>query len=253
MLNPLKILKETRYKRLIRESGGKIAAGTSTFSKAAEAHIEAPVQLGHIRIESRQVSIGAHTYIRSNCTLSLVASIGRFCSIGSGCTIGQEKNTHPSTWVSTHPFQYENSRLSYVPELSYANIGHDVWIGAGATILEGVTVGTGAIIATQALVSRDVPPYAIVGGNPARIIRFRHSDDVIERLLNSRWWELDISMLNSLPLDNPSAFLDAIEASRSKPVANYKRLKLNKRSATELEARHTTHSSPLMPFKAPEA
>ncbi|WP_241507416.1 CatB-related O-acetyltransferase [Pseudomonas sp. AFG_SD02_1510_Pfu_092] len=234
MLNPLKILKENRYKRVIRKSGGKLAGGTDTFSKAAEARIEAPVQLGHIRIESRQVSIGAHTYIRSDSTLSLVASIGRFCSIGSGCTLGQEKNTHPSAWVSSHPFQYENNRLAYAPAVTHANIGHDVWIGAEATVLEGVTVGTGAIIATRALVTRDVPPYAIVGGNPARIIRFRHPDELIARLLASKWWELEIDTLKALPLDNPSQFLQAIETLERKPAASYKTLRLNKRSATEL-------------------
>ncbi|MGN8251063.1 CatB-related O-acetyltransferase [Pseudomonas sp. SMV7] len=234
MLNPLKIIKENRYKRLVRASGGKLAGGTDTFSKGAQAHIEAPVQLGHIRIEASNLSIGAHTYIRSDCTLSKVASIGRFCSIGSGCTLGQEKNTHPSAWVSTHPFQYENNRLRYDPQVSYANIGHDVWIGADATVLEGVTVGTGAIIATRALVTRDVPPYAIVGGNPARIIRFRHPDDLIERLLASKWWELELDTLKSLPLDHPSQFLEALEALGPKAAASYKTLRLNKRGATQL-------------------
>lgn len=235
MLNPFKLIKESRYKKTIRESGGKIAAGTETFSKSAKATIEAAVKLGHIYIESKKVSIGAHTYIRSESKLSLVASIGRFCSIGTGCNIGQEKNTHPSNWVSSHPFQYENSRLSYTPELSYATIGHDVWIGAGATILEGVTIGTGAIIATQSLVSRDVPPYAIVGGNPAKIIRFRHSEEIIHRLLSTEWWNLELETLKSLPLDSPLEFISAIEGLNERPMASYKKFQLSKANIKELK------------------
>ncbi|MBA6116659.1 CatB-related O-acetyltransferase [Pseudomonas putida] len=234
MFNLIQSIKESRYKKRIRQLGGKIAGGSKTFNKVAEADIEAFVQLGHIHIESTRVSIGAHTYIRSHSRLSLVSSIGRFCSIGSGCVIGQEKNTHPSNWVSSHPFQYENNHLTYRPDQSFATIGHDVWMGEGATILEGVKVGTGAIVGTRALVTRDVPPYAIVGGNPAKIIRYRHPEGVISRLLDSRWWELDMATLKALPLDSPLAFLASIEKLNATQPARYTTLRVNRRSVTEV-------------------
>lgn len=204
-----------------------MANGPLAFSKKAQVTLEQHVSLGHVRIEAPQLSIGAHTYIRSDCTVQLVQSIGRFCSIGQGCMLGQERNNHPMDWVSSHPFQYEGSELVYAPTASYSQIGHDVWIGHGATVLSGVNVGTGAIIATQAVVTRDVPPYAIVGGNPAKIIRYRHSDALIERLLQSRWWELDLALLRSLPLDQPEAFLSALANTQAQP-ATYKTLRIAK-------------------------
>lgn len=226
-----KILKEKKFKKVFRKMGGKAAGGTNTFSSRACATIEEGVNLGHIRVDPPSLSIGAHSYIRSGTQLSVISEIGRFCSIGSDCTLGQEKHTHPTSWVSTHPFQYEAGELAYSPELSWATVGHDVWIGHGATVLEGVNVGTGAIIATRALVTRDVPPYALVGGNPAKIIKYRHSAETIQRLLKSEWWNLDLNYLRSLPLNDTEKFLDAIENNSSLPQAKYSKLKVTNRRA----------------------
>lgn len=230
----LKKFKEQSFKNAFRKLGGKAAGGTNTFSGKACAVFESGVSLGHIRIESSSLSVGAHSYIRSGSRLSVVSEIGRFCSIGSECTIGQEKNTHPTDWVSTHPFQYEGGERSYSPKLTHARIGHDVWIGHGATILEGVNVGTGAIIATRSVVTRDVPPYAIVGGNPAKIIRYRHSDDVIARLLKSKWWDLEVEFLKSLPLDSPIDFLEGIESCTTSRKAAYSSLSVVNRKVVRI-------------------
>ena len=86
-------------------------------------------------------------------------------------------------------------------------IGHDVWIGASAAILPGVTIGTGAIVGANSVVTRDVGPYEIVAGNPARLIRKRFSDEVIAGLLESEWWQYRFTDFNDLPLDDPAAFL----------------------------------------------
>lgn len=177
------------------------------------------------------MTIGAHSYIRSGTKLSVISKIGRFCSIGSECTLGQEKNTHPTSWVSTHPFQYERGELSYFPNLSWATVGNDVWIGHGATVLEGCDIGTGAIIATRAVVTKNVPPYAIVGGNPAKIIKYRHSPEIIDQLLKSEWWNFDIEYLRTLPLNDVREFLKAIESSPSLPKAHYSKLQIAKRRA----------------------
>ncbi|MCU1717473.1 CatB-related O-acetyltransferase [Pseudomonas sp. 5P_3.1_Bac2] len=227
MLNFIELIRHSRFKKAIRKFGGKVANGPLAFSKKAQVSLEQQVFLGQVRIESPALSIGAHTYIRSESHLQLVQSIGRFCSIGQGCMLGQDRNNHPTDWVSSHPFQYEGNSLVYAPTHSYCQIGHDVWIGHGATVLSGVNVGTGAIIGTQAMVTRDVPPYAIVGGNPAKIIRYRHSEALIERLLRSHWWEFDLALLRSLPLNQPEAFLDALEQSQAQRTT-YKTLRIAK-------------------------
>lgn len=185
-------------------------------------------------IVSHSLSVGAHTYIRSGGVLEVVSSIGRYCSIGVDVLIGQEKATHPADWVSPHPFQFTDTTHRYDPELKPATISHDVWIGRGAMVLEGVNVGTGAIIATRALVTRDVPPYVIVAGVPAKVIRYRHSSELIERLLASQWWELDCEWLKGLPLDCPQAFLDQLEQLKDKPQAEYARLEISRKGAKTL-------------------
>ncbi|AIR89848.1 CatB-related O-acetyltransferase [Pseudomonas cremoricolorata] len=229
MIKLLQPFKQYRYQRTVRAHGGKLAAGPTAFQGRASATIEAFVELGHVRIRAEHLTIGAHTYIRSRCRLDVVSSIGRFCSIGSDCVIGQEKHTHPIDWVSTHPFQYEGAQAqAYRPEEVPCTIGHDVWIGEGATILAGVNVATGAIVATRAMVTKDVPPYAIVAGNPARVIRFRHSPELIERLLASEWWTLRSTLLTTLDGARPEQFLETLKAQPLSPKATYRVLRLDR-------------------------
>ena len=107
---------------------------------------------------------------------------------------------------STYPFRVfkPETMIDYV-DLPFKDtvVGHDVWIGHGATIMPGVTIGSGAIIAAGAVVTKDVAPYAIVGGNPAQVIRRRFSDDVVAALLDIAWWDW--------PIDRIEAKLHAIE------------------------------------------
>lgn len=206
----MQFLKDFYWKRWIRKHHCKLAGGVQSLNKRTELRLEAGAELGHLKIDSPRLLIGAHTYIRSDSYLSLVSSIGRFCSIGSGVIIGQEKHTHPTDWLSSHPFQYTDTALNYQAKTEMAEIGHDVWIGSGAMILEGVKVGTGAVIATRAVVTADVPPYAIVAGFPAKVVRFRHEPAVIERLLASQWWDMEVQELKKLALDQPSACLDQL-------------------------------------------
>lgn len=127
-------------------------------------------------------------------------TIGNFCSFAGGIDILLGGNHRPD-WVSTYPFP----AISHWPEAADIEghpatngdviIGSDVWIGFKATILSGVTVGDGAVVGACAIVTRDVPPYAIVGGNPARILRMRFSDDIIQQLLEVRWWDWDLERI----------------------------------------------------------
>ena len=123
--------------------------------------------------------------------------IGKFCMIASGASFIMNGANHLTDSISTYPFAvfgngWENAMdgKSY-PYKGDTIVGNDVWIGYNATIMAGVNIGDGAIIAANSTVTKDVDPYSIVGGNPAREIRKRFPDDVIRKLLDLRWWDWD--------------------------------------------------------------
>jgi len=134
-----------------------------------------------------------HTYIQKRTTI-FNADIGKFCSIASGVSIGP--GVHKTDGLSTHPVFYLYN-VTLIKKFSdrdlfitskRTTIGHDVWIGEKAIVLDGVTIGIGAIIAAGAVVTKDVAPYAIVGGVPAKQIKFRFKESEIDSLLKSEWW-----------------------------------------------------------------
>lgn len=183
---------------------------------------DGPVHLSDLAVKGA-FEVGAYTYLGPGCDIRS-GSIGRFCSIARRVVMAQAE--HPTDHVSTHPIVFNpNSAFRTDPYFSAiarrrpvtlpatVSIGHDVWIGEGVFVRAGVSIGTGAIIAARAVVVKDVPPYAIVGGTPAKVIRFRFSDSVIERLLNSEWWRLDLRGVEHL-LADPEAFLNHIETDR---------------------------------------
>ena len=129
--------------------------------------------------------------------------IGKFCSIACGTKFLFNSANHALDSLSTYPFplffeEWNLEKEKVTDAWDYRGdivIGNDVWIGFRAMICGGVTIGNGAIIAAGAVVTKDVPPYAIVGGVPARIIRFRYSQDIINELEDLDWWSLDDSIL----------------------------------------------------------
>ena len=128
-------------------------------------------------------------------------TIGKFCMIASNITFIMNGANHLINALTTYPFAifgngWENAMdgKNY-PKKGDINIGNDVWIGYGSTIMAGVTIGDGAIIATNSTVIKDVEPYSIVGGNPAIEIKKRFSDDKIRRLLELKWWNWDIQKI----------------------------------------------------------
>lgn len=142
--------------------------------------------------EVRNTTLGEYSYV-SQFSVVNAATIGRFCSIAHGVFIGLWEH---DTDVTTHSFHlYETSGgfvrgfTDYKKDAIKTNIGHDVWIGANSVVLKGLTIGTGAIIGAGAVVTRDVPPYAIVVGNPAKLLRYRFAAEDMEFLLRTTWWD----------------------------------------------------------------
>ena len=132
--------------------------------------------------------------------------IGNFCSLGPDINfyVGGD---HRADWISTSPLPASQFSKTFKKTKSIKNfakskgdivIGHDVWIGGRSTILSGVTIGTGAIIAAGSLVVNDVEPYTISGGNPNRVIKKRFEDSTIKRILDTEWWLLEDSKIDSI-------------------------------------------------------
>jgi acetyltransferase-like isoleucine patch superfamily enzyme len=130
---------------------------------------------------------------------STILKVGCFCSISKGVTIFLGGN-HRTDWITTYPFSVFRESAKHIKGHPASRgdviIGHDVWIGAGATILSGVRIGNGAVIGALAVVTRDVPPYSIVGGNPAKVVRMRFSVEDISILQSLEWWSWDDAKLD---------------------------------------------------------
>ncbi|MGF1774962.1 CatB-related O-acetyltransferase [Vibrio wakamikoensis] len=167
---------------------------------------------------NEKVEIGAFSYVVQGCMLE-GCIIGRFCSIATGTRIMSDG--HPLDRITTSTITYGENVFNIVkkdfdveiiqnrtiPKAKNTIIGHDVWIGENSTIKRGVTIGTGSIVAANSLVVKDVPPYAVVGGNPAKIIKFRFDETKIQQLLKSKWWDLHPKSFSALDLTNIDLFL----------------------------------------------
>jgi len=141
------------------------------------------------------ITMGRHTYNATNdieCYEKNKLIIGNFCSIGSGLKIytGLHPNIENPDVVSQYPF-HEQWKVDYPPSVMTDKviIGNDVWISTDVGILGGVTIGDGVIVAARSMVTKDVPPYAFVAGNPARIKKYRFWPGVIGELLIIKWWD----------------------------------------------------------------
>lgn len=146
-------------------------------------------------------SLGDFTYCGKNATI-INCKVGKFCSIAQGVSIGL--GMHPvNEFVSTHPSFYSVHKQcgltfadkQYFDEMGTVEIGNDVWLGANAIVLDNVRIGDGAIVAANSVVTKDVPPYAIVGGTPAKFIKYRFEEQEIQFLQTFKWWDRDIEWL----------------------------------------------------------
>lgn len=205
-----------------------IFIGRHNFDVNGELLIEAPAELAGGLICRGNLSVGAFSYSWSTISTS-VKSIGRYCSIAGEVRFAEVE--HPTKWLSTSSFVYERSwmwgrfaaskglDISQVPVPHFTGspkitIGNDVWIGLGAYIRGGVHLGDGCIVAARAVVTRDVPPYAIVAGNPGRVIKFRFDQATIDRLLRLKWWNYSFTDFPLRTIDNVLSTLDDLERRR---------------------------------------
>jgi acetyltransferase-like isoleucine patch superfamily enzyme len=150
-------------------------------------------------------TVGEYSYINGAALIRV--NVGRFCSIGPRSFIGGFYS-HPITKISSSPMFTDNrcpignpfgvAGIATSHELKITTIQNDVWIGADVRIMDGVTVGNGAVIAAGAVVTKDVPSYAIVGGVPAKVIRFRFEPKTVDELLAIKWWSLPAAKLEQL-------------------------------------------------------
>jgi acetyltransferase-like isoleucine patch superfamily enzyme len=163
-------------------------------------------------VENSTVTVGRFTYGHEGISIKqwgegASLDIGSFCSIAENIQIFLGGN-HRTDWITTFPFGHifksdlgGKSIIGHPTTNGPVLIGNDVWIGQGATILSGITIGDGAVIAANSTVVKDVLPYSIVGGNPAGLIKFRFSDEIIGLLLKLKWWELPIEEIRNLSTD----------------------------------------------------
>lgn len=171
--------------------------------------LEVPCRPQWAQLSGDAVTIGAFSYLVSGFFHNV--DIGRFCSVGEQVQMG--RGPHPMSWASTSPLFYDEDYRAHLsanlfdfssevfvpfdsdPDTGRISVGHDVWIGHGAFIAPGVTLGIGSVIAAQAVVTHDVEPYEVVGGVPARHIRWRLESQVRSALLGSCWWEHSLELL----------------------------------------------------------
>lgn len=197
-------------KKIIKEFLLGLIKSTEKYSKKKEIYR---------LIKNKQLIVGSYTYGITNLFINNYkgseskVKIGKFCSIGPNITI-ITGGIHPKNWISTFPIRIRLDLINkYEDGMPYTNgdvnIGNDVWIGTGVTILSGITIGDGAIIAANSLVSKDVEPYSIVGGNPAKLIKYRFSTNEINHLKKIQWWEWNedkiienVSYINSSSIKN---------------------------------------------------
>jgi len=185
-------------------------------------------------------TMGAYSYSLSELVREM--KVGRYCSIGQGLFTPQPR--HPVESVTTSSIMYDVNSQPFAGALLHAGvtavelgstwpaqrpapvIGNDVWVGYSVMLMPGVTIGDGAVVGAGSVVTRDVPPYAIVGGNPAKLIRYRFPEHVREKLLAMAWWRFSLTNLAEFRLDDPEDFISRADELAECPLWNPPRLRL---------------------------
>lgn len=209
---------------VLQDNGINALHPPDRVSFPANTLLEPPCSLKWLRAE-HSFELGAFSYAVSG--YFFACKIGRYCSFGEQVQIG--RHSHPLDFISTSPIFYLNSldvlgvkghislpdvhnSPSRAPTVAKQTIiGNDVYIGHGAFVMPGVQVGDGAVIGACSVVTKDIPPYAIVAGSPAKVIRYRFDSDIIAELLGINWWEFCPKDLASLDPARPYDFISGVK------------------------------------------
>ncbi|KIY37622.1 hypothetical protein TZ03_26995 [Pseudomonas sp. 10-1B] len=233
----------------------KLIADSATVAEDSE--LGQPVKIYGNAVVEEKATIGKYSVVSSHSIVGANSNIGNYCTIGANSKISVDIAT-PQSFFSTHSFQYSSKHFKDVKNYPKKNaspdtpsptiIGNDVWIGANVSICKGVTVGTGAIIASNSFVVEDVPAYAEVSGNPAKLVRSRFNEETISQFLNSAWWELEPKDMSDLDFQNPLESLERINSLKL-------HLKLKNRNSLEGELKNSVSgtNSGIIWFSTPYA
>jgi acetyltransferase-like isoleucine patch superfamily enzyme len=195
-------------------------------ARIIQSRLLGPAFLNRLSQIGPDVVFGKYSGMNENCFVAR-ATVGAYCAFGARTAINPFN--HPTDWLSINEFQYHPNSFDWVPEYNdferlertpdmfeHVRIGNDVWTGHNVNILPGISVGDGAVIGAGSVVTKDVPPFAIAAGVPARIRRMRFPEKTIERLLRLKWWELELSALSGLPFRDVERCLDRIAEIRER-------------------------------------
>lgn len=224
-----------RFAQALLRHGVRWTVPPSLRNVHDEVHIEGPADIAAELHLYQPFRLGAFSHLNGGFIKD--TSIGRYCSFARDVQIGH--GFHPSDWLSVSPLQYSGGYRGWMDFASarsgrpqaiqplpfdwsrHTVIGNDVWLGNHAVLKDGLRVGDGAIVGAHAVVTADVPPYAVVAGSPARVLRMRFAEKTIERLLALQWWRFSLGDLGPLPFDCIDAALDGIEQRLAEGVAPY--------------------------------
>jgi len=221
--------------QLMLELGIDLSANSVKMS-ANQAVLEPPVRISNTNLLHNS-TVGAFSYLTDGAIYN--TEIGRYCSIAKAVNIGQ--SNHPMDWLSTNPFQYEQTfRFRHGALFPYADsyseykvpaenrtnalnsirkpktiIGHDVWIGHGVIVTAGVKIGNGAVIGAGSVVTKNVLPYSVVGGVPAKHIKFRFEDNIIKQLNKIEWWNYAPWSLFDVNFNNIESAINSLKCKKA--------------------------------------